>query len=263
MAVLRAQATDVAEGEVSWGRVSRRVRDLSLVGAALSIVLVFVPPLWTESSRYEFAAAIQFSLAAFAFPAFLVVGWPAARLRGTRVGEPLWRWCARLGAGRTRQPSLWRSLLFVGLDVGLIVFWRTPGMVDALGRQRWLVVAEFASLAVAGVALWLEMVRCPPLAPRTALPRRGVLAALVMWGTWITAYAEGFAQESWYRSFHGGSLTGLSGQEIATAVVFLAAFCTFMPLIYFEVVEWLNRGEADPDEELRRLVREAHRRGQA
>ncbi len=230
----------------------------------VAVALAFLPPIWSAAHRYEFAESVQFGLFAFGVPALVVVGRPWGRLGGEGGRGRLWRRLSALESERRRHPGLWRSTLFAAADVALVVLWRTPWGMDALARHRWLVGPEAVSLVVAGIGLWLELVASAPLSPRLTRPWRGVLAVGTMWAVWTVAYVVGFAHVPWYRAFHhaGGLLGASMDEEIATGVVWLAAACAFIPVIFSEIMNWL-KSEEDPDAELRRLVRAARRSGRA
>ncbi len=236
---------------------------MARVAAVLVALLAFLPPIWSAAHRYEFVESVQFAIFAFAVPALLVVG---GRWRGLgRGGDrgPLWRRLEALESGRRRHPYLWRSAAFAAVDVLLVILWRTPSWVDALARHSWLVGIEAVSLVTAGVGLWLELVACAPLSPRLARPWRAVLAAACLWATWILVYAIGFSHVAWYRAFHHASLMSTSmDQELATGVVWFAAACAFVPVVFSDVMGWL-KSEEDPDAELRKVVRAARRSGRA
>jgi len=242
----------------------KRLHLLALSGALVFLVLAFLPPIWTDAHRYEFVESVQFGLFAFAVPALVVVGRPWGRLGGGGGRGRLWRRLEALEAGRRRHPDFWRSSVFAGVDVGFVVLWRTPTLMDGLAKHSWLVVPEAVSLVVAGIGLWLELVRCAPLSPRLNRPWGAVLAVGTMWATWILAYAVGFAHVPWYRAFHhaGSFMSASMDQEVATGVVWFAAACAFVPVFFADLVNWL-KGDDDPDAELRRLVRSARRSGRA
>lgn len=228
------------------------------------MVLVFVPPLWTQSPRYEYVETIQFCFGAYAVPALIVLGRPWGRLGGAHRAGRTWRLLERWGEGRIRHPSFGRAFSFLALDATLVILWRTPAWTDAVVRDRWLVPVELVSLVAAGVGLWLELVASPPLRPRLHRPWRAVVAALAMWATWVMAFAIGFAHDSWYQVFDHVR-TGLSvtvDQEIGTGVLWFFAVCSFVPMIFADVMIWLKNDE-DPDAELRKLVRAARRAGSA
>jgi hypothetical protein len=228
---------------------------LAIAGAFVALVGALVPPLFGAAGRDEWAASVQLGLLAIAVPALGIVGWPLA---GRNVPAFLGRWAAC----RVRHPELQRSVAFVVLDVGTMVLWRLPAVTDAAVRHRILLVPEALTLLVAGVGLWLELVRCPPFAPRVARPWRAVLAALAMWGVWVDVYVVGLSSSSWYPAFrHGaGSLSARADQQIAVGVLFGMALCAFVPVVFADAIAWLGEG-GDPDDELRRMVRRARRWG--
>jgi cytochrome c oxidase assembly factor CtaG len=232
------------------------------VGAGVALLLVFVPPIVTSAGHDEYAETVQFSLAAFFVPALLVVGGPWSRSRKTpRARGWLPAALQRLGQSRLRHPELRRTLVFLGIDMALVILWRTPGWMDALARHRWLVVPEAASLVVAGVGLWLELVASLPLTPRLPRPWRAVVAAIAMWATWVLAYVVGFSHVSWYPAYHhAGGLSASADQQISTGIMWLAAICVFTPVIFGDLMAWLKNTE-DPDAELRRLVQAERRSG--
>lgn len=231
------------------------MRTLALLGAAVALLLVCLPPILTDAHRYEFVETVQFDLAGFALPALIVLGWPLRLVRG-ETGDRLRLWALRLNEGRRRHPSSWRSLGFAAIDVALLVLWRTPPLMDALERHRWLLVPEVLSLVVAGVPLWVELVRCSPLEPRVPHPWRGVVAALTMWSVWVMAYSIGFSDVSWYVAYHhvAGGLGTSADQELSTGALFFGAAAAFVPVVFVDLLAWLRNGD-DPDAELRSIVR--------
>ena len=142
--------------------------------------------------------------------------------------------------------------------------WRTPGAVTALGRHDWLVALEAITLLVFGLGLWLELVPSPPLVPRSGHLRRAVLAAFAMWVFWILAYVSGLSNHGFYRNFHhvAGGLGAAADQQIASAVLWAVAAATFIPVIFWNALTWLQ-SEEDPDTEFLTLARTERRRGAA
>lgn len=226
-----------------------------LLGALVALVLIFVPPIFPEAHRYEFVQTVQFDLAAFAVPALFVLGWPLRHAPG-EWGHRLRAWALGLSERRKRHPSTWRALVFAAIDVALVVAWRTPALMDALERHRWLIVPEVVSVVAAGVPLWVEVVRCPPLEPRVPPPWRALVGVLTMWGVWVVAYVVGFAHVPWYSAYHhvAGGLGASADQELSTGVLWFGAAASFVPIAFNDLVAWLRNGE-DPDAELRSIVR--------
>lgn len=232
----------------------------SAVGGAGALLLVgvLVPPLGSLARRYELAEAVQFSALAVAVPALLALGATWARLGAT--AGPL----GRLAAGRRRHPELVRALAFMALDLVVIVAWHSPAAADAVARRGWPALVEAVCLVGAGIGLWLELVASPPLAPRLAQPWRALPAALSMWAIWAMAYIVGLSSTGWYHSFGhlgGRGAGGPADQEFAIIVLWFAAAAAFAPVVFVDVLQWLQREEEDPDHELRGLVRAERRRG--
>jgi len=247
------------------------MRRLALIAAGVGVVLVFSPPIWGEARHYLYVETIQFCLAAFAVPALVVVSrplGPGGIVSRGRDGVP-WRWVeraraglGRLGHARLRHPELIRALGFTAADLAVVVAWRTPPAVDELVRHEWLVVPEVLSLLVAGLGLWLEVLDCPPLVPRVARPWRALVAALAMWATWAVGYALGFSESGLYRAYHyaAGGLGAVADQQVASGLFLLAGICAFAPVVFADLIAWLQ-GAEDPDAELRQLVRAERRTG--
>ena len=135
------------------------------------------------------------------------------------------------------------------------------------GRRRWRATVgppllEAITLLVFGVGLWLELVRSPPLAPRSGHLRRAVLAAVVMWVFWILAYVVGLSNHDFYRNFHPrpGRLERGRGPADRIRRVWFVATVAFVPVIFWNAVMWLKT-EEDPDTELMALIRAERRRG--
>ncbi len=224
------------------------------------MVLIFVPPLWTEGTHYLYVETIQFCLAAYVVPALVVLGRPLSLFGAPR--DRAWKALEWLGTRRKRHPSYLRSFAVVAVDAALVMLWRTPTWTNAAVQHRWVEGVEAASLVAAGIALWLELVDCPPMEPRLHRPWRAVVATLAMWATWVMSFAVGFAADPWYHIFaHPGRGFGaLADQQVATGLLWLTAVCTFLPVIFADVMTWLKNDE-DPDAELRKLVRAARRSG--
>ncbi|MGH3184014.1 MAG: cytochrome c oxidase assembly protein, partial [Streptosporangiaceae bacterium] len=120
----------------------------------------------------------------------------------------------------------------------------------ALARHPALSLAELVTLSPAGVGLWLELVNSPPLAPRLSRPRRAVIAAVTMWSIWVIAFVLGFARGPVVHAYDGAgsSLPTVVDQELAAFLLWLAAACCFVPVIFVSLLTWLRDG-ADPGEE--------------
>lgn len=228
--------------------------------SALSVVLVvlmLIPPIATSAQRYDWAEALQFAILALCAPALFVAGAPWHEIRLARAATAL-------AEARRRPPERLRSSAVVGIALAFDVAWRTPLAVDRLQAGGWVLYIEAVSLSVCGVGLWLECVSSPPLTARSTRPVRIALAAVSMWTIWALAYLVAMSHNDWYRAYHHAAGRGLSlaaDQQIAAGIMWAVAGGCFIPLIFWNLLQWL-RSEEDPDQELQRLVREERRRAQ-
>ena len=241
-------------------------RLLLLVGAAIVFILSLVPPLSSLARRYEFVEALQFSLLAIVVPVFVVSGSPWCHLGLAGRSPPednkvvtarTLRAADALAQNRRRHPEILRSAVFALLFVAGVIMWRIPPMVNALATHPWLLAIEAVILPVVGVGLWLELIDSPPLKSRLSRPNRIALAALSMWTIWILAYLVGLSHASWYHGYAhiaGGGFSLSADQQLTTGVMWLVSGCAFIPVIFWNLVRWLQ-SEESPDEELRHLVR--------
>jgi cytochrome c oxidase assembly factor CtaG len=168
----------------------------------------------------------------------------------------------RVATSRRRHPEPVYSLGSVLLELAVVVAWRTPAGVDAVARHGWLALVEAVTLLGAGIALWLELVASAPFVPRLARPRRIMVAAVVMWTVWVTAYLLGLSHTAVYGAFHhvaGHGLSVAADQALTAWVLWVSSLCAFLPVIFSNLIAWLSSGE-DPDDALRRLVRNERRR---
>jgi len=239
-------------------------RGWCLLAALVVLVVALVPPLLGTARHSEYAETLQFSLLAIVVPALVAIGAPWRRLRLAGDGSPgsSPRLIDRAVDRRRRHRELPWSLAFIAADLIAAVAWHVPGGVAAVAQHGWPVLLEAVTLLVLGLGLWLELVASPPLIPRSSYLRRAVLAALVMWTFWILAYTVGLSNHDFYRTFHhaGGGLSAGADQQIASAVLWFVAAIAFVPVIFWNALQWLKT-EEDPDTELLALTKAERRRG--
>ena len=252
-----------------------RFRGVVAVVGIVAWLIALTPPLSSWASRYEVAQAIQFAVFAMVVPALLVTGAPwrriglssAERLRlgddGTIFSPGNPRVIDRV-ALRARRRRGHVHIFTVGIIfLALVVGWRTAPAVNALVRHPWLAVLESVTLVVGGVLVWLSIVESPPVAPSTTRPFRIGVAAVSMWTVWIVAYLDGMSQTSWYEAFHHVAGRGLSltaDQQLSAGSLWLVSAAVFMPVVFWNLIHWLQ-SEEDPNDELTRLLREERSRG--
>jgi cytochrome c oxidase assembly factor CtaG len=158
---------------------------------------------------------------------------------------------------RVRHESNTRSLWLLGLFLAVNIFWRVAPVVDFIVRHEWVVVLESLSLVLTGMTLWTELVESPPLAPRTTRPYRVAVAAIAMWVIWILAYINAMSGTSFYTAFDhlaGHGVSRSADQQIAASLLWFFSAVTFVPVIYWNLVRWLQ-SEENPTDELNQMIR--------
>jgi hypothetical protein len=83
-----------------------------------------------------------------------------------------------------------------------------------------------------------------------------------MWTIWVLAYLVGLSHGSWYPAYvhHPGRGFSLSAdQQLTTGTMWFVSGCAFIPVVFWNLIRWLQ-SEEDPDEELHRLVRQERTR---
>lgn len=265
-------------GEVRPPQSREWVASFRVALTALGLILWvvgLVPPVWSWADRYEFVQSIQFGVFAFAVPVLLVSGaqWRRIGLAsredqqldpdGRRVSPAQPRWLDRLAAARSANSHQQRAVMAALVFAALTIFWRVAPVVDYLVGHPWLVVVESVSLVALGVVLFVDLVESPPLTPGASRPYRIGIAAGVMWTAWVVAYLNGMSHNSWYHAFHHVAGRGVSlsaDQQLSAGFIWLLSGAVFVPIIFWNLVYWLQ-SEEDPNEELGRLVRDERARG--
>lgn len=231
--------------------------------------LCLVPPMSQWSREYEYVGAIEYCLFGISIPALLVVGaqWRsigvAARepqvvdLDGGLAPPANSRWIDRLVFARGRRSGDRQSITAVIVFAVLAIFWRLSPIVDYLASHPWFEIFESLSLTAGGVYLWMDLVESPPLKPGATRPFRIGMSAVSMWVVWVLAYLGAMSNDSWYPAFIHAAGSGLSlsaDQQISAAMMWLLSATAFIPVVYWNLVHWLQ-SEENPDDELFRLVR--------
>ena len=235
-------------------------------------VVVLVPPFSGWAHRFGYVQAIQFGLFNSWIPAGVVIGAPwrlfapresSKDVTGAGVRNALQRLLAGAVERRHGGLSYRRAVSEVFAFVVLVIFWRTTPVVDVLVRHEWLTVVESVTLVVAGVPLWLDLIESRPFRPGTTRPFRIGMSAISMWTVWVVAYILAMSNDVWYRAFHyvgAGAGWQSTDQQLTAAVMWFFAGVAFIPVVFWNLNQWL-RAEDDPSEELYKLVRQERHRG--
>jgi len=241
---------------------------LAVTGLVLWI-LCLVPPMAQWARQYEFVESIRFCLFAVSVPALLVAGapwrWLGLASRETYVfnadgiaGPPTTlRWFDRLALARLGRSGDRQAYVLVILFCASAIFWRTALVVDAVVSHAWLAPIESVSLVCIGVLLWLDLIESPPMKPGATRPFRIGMSAVAMWIVWVLAYLGAMAGNSWYPSFVHVAVRRISlasDQQLSTGFMWLMAAVAFLPVLFWNLIHWLQSQE-DPDDELIRMIR--------
>jgi len=150
------------------GRPASGVRRVAFGAGALLLVIVFVTPLQTLSTRYLLSAhLLQNVVLAEWAPALLVLG----------VGPALAASLARFGPLR----ALARPLVALPLWLATYVLWHVPAAYDAaLRHQGSLLLVEHACYVLAGIALWWPVFQPEPFALRPGVKAGYLFAAFLL-----------------------------------------------------------------------------------
>jgi cytochrome c oxidase assembly factor CtaG len=226
----------------------------------LTWVACVVPPVASWARRYEYAQAVQFVGLGFWAPTLITAGAPWRAWRLARVGPD----GAVAGAlGGRRRINSGRAVASAIAFIAASVLWRAAPAVDALSAHPWLVAVEGVTLGALGVAVMADLIESPPLRPGVSRPFRIGVSAAVMWSAWVVAYLEAMSGTPWYRAFQHvahRAVSAATDQQLAAGAVWFMTAVVFVPVIFWNLIHWLQ-AEEDPDEELHKLVREERTRG--
>jgi len=251
------------------------LRSALAVLAVLLWIAFLVPPMSGWSGKYEFMESLQFGIFAFVVPALVVSGAQWRRLGvasleayvvdedGAVVSPRVPRLVDRIAITRSKSSHQRRAVLVAVFYGALTIVWRMAPVVDSIVRHRWLVIVEALSLLLVGVPMFSNLIESPPMKPGTMRPYRIGISAGVMWVAWVISYLDGMSHTSWYHAFHHVAGRGVSlaaDQQISAATMWFVSGAVFIPIIFWNLIHWLQSDE-DPNEELQKLVRVERTRG--
>ena len=256
-----------AERRSSTHEVRRRRNALGIFGVGCWILLV-IPPISGWAHHFEFMQATQFSLFAFVIPALLVVSAPwrflglAAREDfevdpdGKIVSPVEFRVMDRFASARRGVTSHIGAVTLLVCYLVVAIFWRVAPIVDYTNRHAWMLVPESLSLVAVGSLLWLDLVESPPVSPGITRPFRIAMTAISMWTVWIVAYLNAMSHDPWYGSFHhvGTGLSLWADQQLTAVLMWVLSAATFLPVVFWNLIHWLQ-SEEDPNAELGSMLR--------
>lgn len=248
----------------------RSLRSVLAILAAALWLLCYLPPFWGWFARFEYVQALEFLSFSILIPALLAIGapWHWTGLASSRATPELdddghviavvrLRPFDRHAITRTTQESNRRTGVLMLAFLTVLIFWRAAPVVDFTVRHRLVEIVESLSLIGVGLALWLDLVDSPPLSPGTTRPYRIGMATIAMWVVWILAYLDAMSRSSWYDVFHhvaGHGLSQSADQQFTAAAMWFMSAGAFLPVIFWNLMHWLQ-SEENPSDELHRMVR--------
>jgi cytochrome c oxidase assembly factor CtaG len=198
---------------------------------------VLIGPIGSWSRHLEYVQAIQFAVFAIVAP-----------LLGVLIGA---------GAQFSARHSAAWDVSLVALYVALVVFFRSPVVVNQLVHTPLLTGVEAIVLNLVAVRAWASLHSSRHSASSLTSLERLISCTLVMWTIWIMAYLVGLSHSSWYRSFdHGHWLSVSADQQLTTGLLWAISAAAFMPFIFKNLYNWL-RSEETPTDELAERIRSA------
>lgn len=246
VAWLAASAGILALYEVGVARLARRGvpwpewRRGCWLGAVTLLALAGLPPLAGHAHSSVWAEALQFGILAFGAAPLGVMGAPAALLEA-------------LGIRPRRAPAPvtpGQGWLRLGVYLVVTVGWRVPPAVDAVaGGQPWLAL-EAVTLVAGSWVLWTALAGSPSRWALRQRPRRIALSALSAWSVWIFAYVVGFSPHAFYPAFARPGAVG--SQEVAVGVLWATSAIAFVPVIFVNLVRFLNADQMAAEAETER-----------
>lgn len=228
-----------------------------------------MPPISHWSRQYQFVESIQFCFFAVCIPALLVLGAPwrwlglASRVPRVIAADGLTapvtkpRLIDRLAVARLRRSGDRVAYTIGTLFVLSTIFWRVAPVVDYGVTNAWLAPVESLVLVCVGLLLWLDLVESPPMKPGAPRPFRIGMAAISMWVVWVLSYLGAMSGRSWYPAFSHVAGRGVSlaaDQQLSTGFMWLLSAASFLPVIFWNLIHWLQ-SEENPDDELTRMMR--------
>ncbi len=232
-------------------------------------ILCLVPPVSQWARHYEYVESVRFCFFAIVVPALLVTGdpwrWLGLASRDSYVGNAdgiagpptKAKWIDRVALARLGRSGNRQAYVLTILFCAVAILLRTASVVDSVRSHPWLAPIESLVLVGVGVLLWADLVESPPMKPSATRPYRIGMSAVSMWTVWVLAYMGAMAHGSWYPAFvhvagHGLSLA--ADQQLSTGIMWLLCAGAFLPVIFWNLVHWLQ-SEENPDDELHRIVR--------
>lgn len=233
--------------EPTTGRWPARRRWAWMAAVAL-LTVVGLPPLAGMAHRHIWAETLQFAVAAFGAGPLVALAAPVGLVRGR---------------GRPRRPEgdgaqgwrVWAPAF--GAFLVVTVGWRLPFGADAAASGPGWLALEVVTLTVGTWWLWAALVGSPPRPALVSRIGRVALGAVTAWSVWVFDWGVGFTAHPFYPSF-AGSAGAVGSQEIAVTVLWVVSAASLLPVIFTNLVGWLNADLRAGEDEMKLHRRTSH-----
>lgn len=281
---LPAAAGDRAASD---GPRSRELTRQAIVfqGGLLLALLTLVSPVGYLSGVYIWVRGLQFLLLALTAPGLIVLGAPWLALRAafrrpgaggaprgaSSAGRPL-------GSARSGEPGqpgtrlvplegklparppwlLARPILAVVVVNVVWLAWQLPGPFDSAHNSSLVASAEHATIMLAGVVLWLQLIGSAPFSPAARPLRRMELVVATVGAMTVLGMVLVFGSSVLYPVYANSAhhvMTVLDDQQLSGAVIWMGSLLPLITVAVVLLMRWLSEEDsAELSADLDRLL---------
>jgi cytochrome c oxidase assembly factor CtaG len=244
-------------------------------GGLLLALLALVSPVGYLSDVYIWVRGLQFLLLAMVAPGLIVLGapWLALRAAFRRPGAD-----GADGASLSGEPGqagthlvplegkllgrppwlLARPILAVAVVNVIWLAWQLPAPFDAARGSSLVASAEHATILLAGVVLWLQLIGSAPFSPPARPLRRMELVVATVGAMTVLGMVLVFGSSVLYPVYANSAhhvMTVLDDQQLSGAVIWMGSLPPLITVATALLMRWLNdEDSAELSADLDRLL---------
>jgi cytochrome c oxidase assembly factor CtaG len=236
----------------------------------LLALLALVSPVGYLSDVYIWVRGLQFLLLALTAPGLIVLGAPWLALRAAfrrppgspragEPGQPGTRLVPLEGKLPARPPWLLARPILAVVIVNLVwLAWQLPRPFDSARGSSLIASAEHATIMLAGVVLWLQLIGSAPFSPAARPLRRmelvvGTVGAMTVLGM-VLVFGSSVVYPGYANSAHH-VMTVLDDQQLSGAVVWMGSLLPLTTVAVALLMRWLSdEDSAELSADLDRLL---------
>jgi putative membrane protein len=238
----------------------------------LLALLALVSPVGYLSDVYIWVRGLQFLLLALTAPGLIVLGapWLALRAafrrpgwdgapRAAEPGQPGPRLVPPEGTLPARPPWLIaRPILAVVIANVIWLAWQLPGPFDSARGSSLIASAEHATIMLAGVVLWLQLIGSAPFSPPARPLRRMELVVATVGAMTVLGMVLVFGSNVFYPAYANSAhhvMTVLDDQQLSGAVIWMGSLTPLITVAVALLMRWLSdEDSAELSADLDRLL---------